>query len=125
MKPNKFINCSFFIVFFCFISSCNFAPKYQAPDVGSPEKFRSAVSEGKSLANTQWWDLFNDPILQKLIEEALEKNIDLQIAISKIAQARAELGISTGDFGEGDGVQSPNVPDQYINSRPETASREE
>jgi len=94
MKPCKIV--TLFLIIF--LGACNFAPKYQAPDVGTPEKFRSAVAEGESIANTQWWDLFNDKILKALINEALEKNIDLQIAVSKIAQARYELGISTGDL---------------------------
>jgi NodT family efflux transporter outer membrane factor (OMF) lipoprotein len=43
-----------------------------------------------------WWKVFNDPVLDSLIESAYRQNLTLQIAGLRIIQARAQLGIATG-----------------------------
>jgi len=55
------------------------------------------VEEGESLANTPWWDLFQDPELQSLIRIALEQNQDLGIAAARIDEFRAVLGVTRAD----------------------------
>ncbi len=42
----------------------------------------------------QWWNALGDEALTRLIEKALKNNRDLQVARSKVVQARAQLGIS-------------------------------
>lgn len=42
----------------------------------------------------RWWTQFNDPRLTALIEEAFAANLDLGIAVQRIAEARANLGIA-------------------------------
>jgi len=44
----------------------------------------------------KWWTLFNDPVLDGLIETAYKQNLPLRIAGIRILQARAVLGIATG-----------------------------
>ena len=39
----------------------------------------------------EWWELFNDPVLANLVNIALEENKDIQIAISRIEEARGQL----------------------------------
>ncbi|MCP4764821.1 MAG: efflux transporter outer membrane subunit [Gammaproteobacteria bacterium] len=43
-----------------------------------------------------WWQAFNDPVLNGLIETAREENSTLQIAALAIVRSRALLGIATG-----------------------------
>lgn len=43
-----------------------------------------------------WWQAFNDPVLNQLIETAREENPGLRIAGLSIAQSRALLGIAAG-----------------------------
>ena len=57
----------------------------------------SLVDEGESFANTPWWELFEDPQLQNLIETALQENQDLGIAIARIEEFRAVLGLTRAD----------------------------
>ena len=45
-----------------------------------------------------WWTLFNDPILTTLVESAYRQNLPLQIAGLRILEARAVLGITTGNI---------------------------
>ncbi|MEH6550023.1 MAG: efflux transporter outer membrane subunit [Pseudomonadales bacterium] len=45
---------------------------------------------------SSWWNVFNDPLLNQLIETARVKNPGLRIAGLRIAESRALLGIATG-----------------------------
>ena len=44
-----------------------------------------------------WWLVFEDPVLNDLIERASQQNLTLQIAGVRILEARARLGIAVGD----------------------------
>ena len=46
----------------------------------------------------QWWTNFNDPILDTLIEVAIQQNNSIQMAIERIAMAKANLRIQQGDY---------------------------
>ncbi|WP_201352612.1 TolC family protein [Hydrogenimonas urashimensis] len=43
-----------------------------------------------------WWNIYEDETLDRLIDKALSQNLDLQTAGLRILQARAALGIATG-----------------------------
>ncbi len=45
----------------------------------------------------EWWTVFNDPALNRLVESAYQENLTLQISGIRILQARAELGIVVGN----------------------------
>ena len=46
----------------------------------------------------EWWRVFNDPVLNQLIETAYRQNLSLVSAGTRVLAARAELGIATGDL---------------------------
>ena len=70
-------------------------PKYQKPPVRLPDTFRYqiAATDAGSFADLPWFTVFNDQALQALINEALANNYDLQVAVAKIEQARALVGV--------------------------------
>jgi multidrug efflux system outer membrane protein len=74
-------------------------PNYQRPEVTPSPQFRAQIgaNEANSLADLPWWEVFNDPALKSLITQALNQNYDLQVAVSRIGQARAQLGIARAD----------------------------
>ena len=43
-----------------------------------------------------WWRSLNDPVLDKLVDEAYTQNLPLQIAGLRILEARAQLGLAVG-----------------------------
>jgi NodT family efflux transporter outer membrane factor (OMF) lipoprotein len=45
-----------------------------------------------------WWAVFNDPVLDNLIEAAYQQNLTLQISGLRILQARAQLGVVVGNL---------------------------
>jgi len=46
--------------------------------------------------HASWWRAFNDPVLDKLIDEAYNQNLTLQISGLRILEARAQLGLAVG-----------------------------
>lgn len=46
----------------------------------------------------QWWTVFNDPILNRLIQTAYQQNLTLREAGARILEARAQLGIARGNL---------------------------
>ncbi|WLI43911.1 efflux transporter outer membrane subunit [Pseudomonas beijingensis] len=47
---------------------------------------------------SQWWQLFNDPLLTQLQSRAQARNLDLQMAADRIDQSRAQLGITASQL---------------------------
>jgi NodT family efflux transporter outer membrane factor (OMF) lipoprotein len=45
-----------------------------------------------------WWTIFNDPALTRLVNLAYRQNLTLQIAGVRVLEARAQLGIAIGEF---------------------------
>ncbi len=45
-----------------------------------------------------WWKVFNDPVLDGLIDRAYSENLTLRIAGIRILEARAQLGIAIGSI---------------------------
>ena len=46
--------------------------------------------------NLEWWTVFNDPVLNRLVETARSQNLTLRSAGLRVLQANAQLGIATG-----------------------------
>lgn len=77
----------------CCTPSCVMHPPYARPCIEMPAHWRVNTSEASVLANIEWWKQFNDPVLNALIDEALENNNDLQIAIARVCEFWAQFKI--------------------------------
>lgn len=73
------------------LSACKQGNDYTRAAFNSPSQYRGGqpLGEAASVADLPWWEVFNDPALQALIQTSLTNNYDLRIAISRIEQARA------------------------------------
>lgn len=77
-----------------FAGGCMLGPNYTKPESQRP----AASQEDFSIfTSAKWWEVFNDPVLNKMEEEALAYNKDLQVAIARVDEARANVGIATAD----------------------------
>lgn len=89
----------FFLAFA--ISACTMVgPDYVKPVAPEPEKWIDSGNpkiESKEADFSQWWAIFNDPVLNELVGSAYEQNLTLQIAGLRIMEARAQLGIAIGN----------------------------
>lgn len=84
-------------------SACTVGPNYKRPVAQLPEAYRAAAPTGvlaadqPSLGDQKWWEVFQDEQLQELIRTALRQNFDVRIAAARVAEARAQLGITRAD----------------------------
>jgi outer membrane protein TolC len=54
--------------------------------------------QSDSSQNREWWRVFNDPVLDGLIDRAYKENLTLRIAGLRVVESRAQLGIAIGQF---------------------------
>ena len=78
------------------LSSCHIYRNYQRPDnLPTDSLFRDAdnqpVTDSLSLGDLPWQEIFQDTLLQQYIRYGLEHNTDMQTALLRIDQAKAQL----------------------------------
>lgn len=76
--------------------SCKLGPEYVRPAVPQPRAFpqQEGPAGAASVADQAWWRVFEDPALQALVNQALARNQDLQIATARVEQARGQAFIA-------------------------------
>jgi len=79
-------------------AGCTQGPDYARTPVVDPGVYHEQADQGASIADLPWWDLFEDPVLEELINTALENNRDLRASLARIAESRARLGIVRADL---------------------------
>lgn len=92
------IKISSYFVLLILLPSCA-GSKYKLPHHTMPQQFEfqyTALKKEENLA--AWWQNFKDPTLNSLIEQALENNYALRIAIEKIEEARAFYRIKRAEL---------------------------
>lgn len=81
------------------LSGC-LAPNYLRDPGAVPQDYRFQSAQGQpqpdlnSLADLAWWEIFDDPVLQNLIHTALVQNYDVRLAVARVAEVRAQVGVS-------------------------------
>ena len=82
------------------ISGCTtVGPDYKTPEMQPPEEWQKTEDPSLKPDKTdirEWWKIFDDPMLIRLITMAADSNHDLRIAVSRVNEARARLGIVSG-----------------------------
>lgn len=76
------------------LSGCMVGPDYRRPDLTMPADWRTGPAQPSSLADLAWWEVFNDPALQELIRTGVAANRDVQVAVARVFEARAQLGVA-------------------------------
>ncbi|HWJ68683.1 MAG TPA: TolC family protein [Sphingobium sp.] len=82
------------------LSACAAGPDYVAPlpPAASSGPFLThspAVSTAPIAAD--WWKLYNDPVLDGLVQDALAANTDIRVAVAHLEKARAALSGAKAD----------------------------
>ena len=82
------------------LSGCAIGPNYERPPLASPETFRgeAAPPSAASLVDLPWWEVFNDPTLVALIQESLENNYDLRVAVARVEASYAGVGVARSEL---------------------------
>jgi NodT family efflux transporter outer membrane factor (OMF) lipoprotein len=76
------------------ITGCAVGPKYHRPTVNLQPFHNAASIETRTASLSappldQWWTGFRDPELTRIVQRALDENLDLAAAITRVQQARA------------------------------------
>lgn len=76
------------------LGGCSFAPIYQRPDVPIPTQWQVSIQQANDFANTAWWKQFQDPVLDDLIQTALQENKEVQIAAARVEEYMGRYGVT-------------------------------
>ena len=80
------------------ISGCTVGPDYKRPSLDLPASYSlAATSAIPATVTANWWSVFKDPVLDRLMDEALANNLDLVVAATRVLEAQAQLGLATSD----------------------------
>jgi outer membrane protein, multidrug efflux system len=77
------------------LSACALGPRYERPVAPVPSQFKESgttatqVSAIPPIAYTDWWRVFDDPVLDRLEQEAVAANQDIRVAMARVDQAEA------------------------------------
>jgi multidrug efflux system outer membrane protein len=72
-------------------------PDYTKPAVDLPAGWRDAPADAVQARDARWWKVYGDPVLDRLIDEALAHNANLMLAIARVDEARAALSVTSAD----------------------------
>lgn len=79
------------------LCGCAVGPNYKQPEVSTPAAFQQAVPDSFTTGSSdlrEWWAIFNDSLLESLVNRAATNNLDLRIAAARIDEARALRGVA-------------------------------
>jgi NodT family efflux transporter outer membrane factor (OMF) lipoprotein len=74
-------------------------PDYEQPDSPIPDSWEMTQDTGLKATEyelIEWWEVFNDPTLNQLVDIAHQQNYSLQLAGLRVLESRAQLGIAVG-----------------------------
>ena len=82
-------------------AGCSVGPNYRPPEIAVAaswnEAQQSGFHTGPGPTLTDWWTEFNDPLLDTLIERAVQSNLDIRLAEARIRESRALRSVTASD----------------------------
>ena len=87
------------------LSACTVGPNFEAPSPWSPASWFGSRPLPSTLASLpaaepvdpEWWTVFGDPVLTRLMRRVAAENLDVRAASIRLAEARAQRGIAAAD----------------------------
>ena len=76
------------------LSACSLAPNYQRPQMAIPTGWSSGVGTAHDSSSPFWQDLGSEQ-LNRLIDNVLAQNLDLEAALHRVEQARAQAKVAS------------------------------
>ena len=82
------------------LSACTLGPDYQRPDIDLPDSAFDSTLLSKSQRQelAYWWTRYRDPVLNELIDDALDDNLDVALQAARFREARAQLGLANANL---------------------------
>ena len=98
------------------LTGCAAEPAYERPAAELPATFRDVPAQGLKAPAERWWTLYGDPVLDRLVDEALAHNQNLELAAARVAEARALTRVA-------DAGLWPSVDGAFQRDRSHSSSR--
>jgi multidrug efflux system outer membrane protein len=73
------------------------APEYERPAAELPAAWQAAPAGALPAPGERWWEIYGDPALDRLVDEALAHNRDLALAVARVDEARALARIAEAE----------------------------
>jgi outer membrane protein, multidrug efflux system len=72
-------------------------PDYSRPKQELPAGWQDAPADGTKAQTAEWWKVYGDPVLDRLMAEALASNANVAIAAARVEEARAIVSATKAD----------------------------
>ena len=90
------------LIFILLSGACaKVGPDYVRPDTKVSQDWLEAGHPqltNEPAEYRSWWQAFKDPVLDRFIETAYRENLTLRIAGVRVLEARAQLGVASGNL---------------------------
>ena len=105
------------------LAACATGPNYAPKSVAASAAAPFVMAQGSPLVSdaqpqSNWWRLYDDPVLDGLVRDALASNTDIRVAIARLEKARASLreerGAREPQIGASGGAQYGRLPGPSI-----------
>ena len=108
------------------LAGCAVGPDYHRPSADIPPAWQPAAPwqeavPGDTALKGNWWELFEDPALNPLVEQALAGNQNLRVAAARLEQARDQLTIARSALFPAVNLDSSAVRSKDSANRPSAA----
>lgn len=96
------------------LAGCAVGPEYRKPDLDLPETWPEHTLLGAEARDDMraWWQRFNDPVLDALVERAAADNLEVRQQAARVLEARAGLGFARAERLPTVGVQAEAAREQ-------------
>ncbi|HEU5282416.1 MAG TPA: efflux transporter outer membrane subunit, partial [Burkholderiales bacterium] len=79
-------------------AACTVGPNYTRPQIDAPQGWRVEYEQAAEVANTRWWQAFDDPALDQLVDTTVRENLDVRIAAARVDQFLGALNTTRSQF---------------------------
>lgn len=79
------------------LPGCLVGPDYSKPETAVNQAWQPTQASQEAI-NPRWWETFQDPVLDRLVQIAAAQNLSLRTAGLRVLEARAARGIAVGQF---------------------------
>lgn len=70
------------------VTACSPTKYCATPELAMPKTYTIVENDSNTIADLEWWDVYTDTLLQKLIRQTLTYNKDMLIAAERVEQMR-------------------------------------
>jgi len=95
ISPPAWVFCAVVILTGC----AAVGPDYVEPEAPISDTFELTADSGLQATPyelVEWWEVFNDPVLNQLVDIAHQQSYSLELAGLRVLESRAQLGIAIG-----------------------------